>query len=563
MPRHGHRRCALRALAIVASLTAAQLSHAQQLSGIVTNEQGQRLAAAIVRLENASGRVISQTRISAEGTYLLTAPAGGRFVVTVLRMGFAPFALRDVVVPVQGTTRLDLTVAEIPAQMARVQVRSSKVCPRDLNERGDFLTLWGQVRSTLALASQRLSERDVQSSIVRFTRERRAGDELIRHQMMRREERVGQPPFAAWPADSLAARGYVTEDASGTTFYAPDLTSSTEFLSTHCFEAAMRGDTESPHWMIRFAPVRRPPQGRAELVGELFLRTSPTSVDSVRFWYDGLPPFVDATQARGLVAFALGSDQLPIVASWLLRVPRIGRPETQRLGGMARTTFAQQPLAVLSTIDEGGVTVTVQAGGASIYQATIPEVAVSVVGEFAALPLWQLATLSLEGTSQPVTLNDAGSWTLGALLRVPERSGNVAGSAPLALRLSLREALPALCPNGTVNRSTTVIVGVTTDSTGRPVRTVVEGRWLRAVRLPSGQRGDRLQAMREAVSDSTGATGRFVLCGVPRQSITVRADSIQWTGSRLVELTDTSTFAFVPLTVRARVGAGAPPPRLR
>lgn len=458
-----------------------------------------------------------------------------------------------------------------PVSLATARISARRVCGTPPAGDSALLLVHLQLRAIMTRAAESFSAPGVRAEVLRYERERAfdRAPALVRHLALTRETRMATPPFAAWPADSLERYGYVRDDATGTTFHAPDLATmaSDAFVRSHCYAVRRTVAAAVVRWEVAITPAARPAAQRADVAATFHATGDPLRPDSLRFWYDGIPAFIPRDAAGGVLQFATGRDQDPLIQSWLLTMPILGSPGIKSADGLARTTYARERVAVLGVKEVGGVTVRVLRANDELYAQVLPVTRVAVRASADALALLTGAAVQLEGAEIRGVLDSRGEVELGALLAgrytlaftIPTTRGRVwrhevevpvRAEGPLALRLADDALLDQLCGASVRRDGLAAITGTVVDSVGAPVATRVEARWIASARIPPGTRGSRLMAMRETVADTSDANGRFLLCGVPRTTLTVRADSTRHVGSALVELGDRTLLRATVLQAR-------------
>jgi hypothetical protein len=560
----------LRALFLAASLALASTASSQQLRGIATADDGTVLVNALVRAQSAGGRVLAQTRTDDHGRYELRLKNGGRVLVDVLSLGYQRVQVGEVDVPPIGARELELRVARRRVALASLKVSAKRVCRTPQHGDSLFVQVLEQMQASIAASSSALADSNVTTKVVTFESERKAGDAMIRSLRINELSRRGQPPFAAWPADSLAKHGYVTDEADGSVFRAPDLATmaSDEFVGQHCFRVQRRVADGVVAWALEFEPSDAQVSNRADVSGTLFASGEPLHADSMRFQYTGLPAWIPATAAMGWMRFASAGSLGPVLVDWTLRLPITGRKDVKGRDGLSRTTFSQQPLAVLGSKDVGGRTLAIARFTERNYVAQTPLVSVTLEASEGALPVLLASRFRLGGldsTYQPtpkgvVELRGVIPGEYSLQIEPPAyRAGSETWQAPISiastrndrvsLKLSDERVLRGLCGAPSSREKTAAVVGVVRDSLGHPLPTDVQARWISSARLPSTKKGDRISAQKNTLAVHANSAGQFLLCDLPLETVTIRGDSVAFAGSTLVELSSASRVRFITLTL--------------
>ncbi len=557
-------------LAAVALAALPGTALAQQLRGVATTSDGVLLANAVVRVQSPSGRVLGQVRTDDRGRYDLRLSAGGTVAVDVLAVGFQRERAGEVRVPLAGAMTFDIRVARRPVGLSALRVSSKRVCPESNSGDTVLVRLLEQVQASIATSAAALGNPRVTTQLFTFESEQRINDRTVRSLQVRQTSRTGQPPFDAWPADSLAKHGYVVDGADGSTFRAPDLAvlASDEFVRTHCFRAQNTGRSA---WSMEFSPAAPPPTNRADISGTLFLSGAQLASDSIHFRYEGLPDWIAPTAAMGWMRFAPAGALGAVVVDWRMTLPITGRKDAKSADGLSRTTYSRQPLSVLATKEVGGRTMSVEQAGARMYFVPSQSASIAIEASSHALPTLLASRYRLQGYDSTFTPSSAGILSLGAVIpgdyvlqvEPPLRDSRAnAWTVPIRIearqshRVSLKvsddELIRRLCGSANDREKAGAIVGVARDSSGRPVSTDLQARWFSSARIPSQKKGDRISAEKNIIAAVSDSAGRFLICGLPMETVTVRGDSVQYAGSHLTELRAAARLQFVFLTLYSR-----------
>src|SRR5262245_3978179 len=134
-------------LALLALLLGSSTAGAQQLRGVVRDSASQTpLPGVVLLLLDTSGRVSARSITSEDGGYLISlTPSIQR--LRILRIGFRP---RELAIPemVDGSARLDVSMAAIPTLLTGVTVIDQPNCPRRPDRAAAF-ALWEQTKAAL------------------------------------------------------------------------------------------------------------------------------------------------------------------------------------------------------------------------------------------------------------------------------------------------------------------------------------------------------------------------------------------------------------------------------
>ena len=312
--------CALTAVVVLAPTASGQIVRGTISSAVA----GGRVSGAVVLLLDSSLTAHARSLTSDSGTFTVGAGAPGRFHLRVMRIGFRP--TESPTFDLRGDTTIALALTDIPFVLPTVAVHDRNDCrlhPDTSAAAAATFALWDQARTALFAAAITLEERDY-----RFTKlmQVRLYD-TKRHELtgigLRDLESEGTAPWVSLTAEQLKRDGYVTEDDSGMTFYAPDLDVllSPYFAEAHCFRLTSSAPPGSGEIGLDFEPVGRP--RHVEIRGTLWLDSATTELRTLRFTFVNLPVSVSPldTLLGGRVDFARLETGAWILPSWSIRMP--------------------------------------------------------------------------------------------------------------------------------------------------------------------------------------------------------------------------------------------------
>jgi Carboxypeptidase regulatory-like domain len=113
-------------------------------------------------------RVVGRVSTDATFRFRLTFPAGGRYSLRVLSLGFAPEEYGPIDVPNVGATRFEAALIRRRVQLQAVRVEAANRCKQDARTGSTWLNIWQPAREQLARV-QLVNERaDWRAQIVEF-----------------------------------------------------------------------------------------------------------------------------------------------------------------------------------------------------------------------------------------------------------------------------------------------------------------------------------------------------------------------------------------------------------
>jgi len=310
---------------------------AQTIRGIVTLPDSSRAAGVIVIASDTSGASTVRALTGEAGTYELRLPAGGRYEVRVLRIGFRPTVVPAFDISAGDTKALPITLRGDPIVLSAVTVQGKSVCNVKPGAGDDVARLWEEARK--AITATQLSPVGARQT-VRWMQYDRNTDITATHvesELVNHSSASAMAAFVSLPPDSLAKVGYMTDDETGTTYRAPDAAAllSAPFAALHCFRT-VPPPKANPDWVgVGFRPAKER-DGIVEITGTLWLDRASSELRQLDFKYTNLPDDFTHTGAGGTEQFLRLSTGSWLVGSWQLRMPRGTRQLVATYAGSIR-----------------------------------------------------------------------------------------------------------------------------------------------------------------------------------------------------------------------------------
>jgi hypothetical protein len=349
---------------------------AQRVRGIVTSSASEQPTGAILTLEDTSGRPVARALVHADGTFVLTAPASGRFRLRAIRLGFRPSDWETIDVGAAGVDGIRLEMTSVPVRLDRVAVSAAGQCTTRPDSAMAAFALWRAAET--ALLSSSVAQSDSRLALLITTYERSIDVATSRVLRLRQTTRTGNTrrPFGATrtPAD-FARRGFVDrEPDGGITYRAPDadVLLSAEFLDSHCFSVSPENATHSGETGLRFEPTRSR-RDLSDVRGTLWLDDLTSELRSLEWSYTNIEAMAAEAGAGGRLTFARLPSGIWVVGNWLLRMPVVSErrssiPSTVASIG-ALSIRSERERTVRSIQEVGGVVVSVRDGEQELWPA--------------------------------------------------------------------------------------------------------------------------------------------------------------------------------------------------
>jgi len=342
-PRFSRVAYAIAMLVLLAG--AAVPAVAQRVEGrVVSAADSAGIASALVQLLDGAGARVAQVSTAAGGTFRLSAPTPGRYVVAVLRIGQR--AWRSAAMDLETGVRRSLTIAvpDDPILLAQISVEARNTCRASPAEGTLVAELLQQVDRALTLTRMAMERWESGRLVELYERTTTLAFQTV--------DSTGTVDVgSAWPIrgaapESLAVHGFVRQEVEApgqplgrALYYWPDapVLLSPWFLATHCFSVSEGSGADSGTVVVTFRPEQT---RRADIAGRLVLAGRTLELRRVEWRYVGLPYWVSREGSGGAMMF----DRLPsgvyLPVQWWARapVPLVG--QGRGLGGQLRTTVA-------------------------------------------------------------------------------------------------------------------------------------------------------------------------------------------------------------------------------
>jgi hypothetical protein len=509
-------------------------------------ESGRVIESGVITLLDAGGSAIRAVLTDSVGEFGLRAPGAGAYRLRFERLGFRPMTTDRFTLDEGETETQSIRAAPVSVSLERIVVTDRPRC-RVLRE-ADTVTarVWSAVRGVLASAAAGETGWYPYVTIERFERDYDYRQKLVTKERKWTSTGATTSPFVALAARELEKHGFIIPDGDSVNFYAPEARTliAEEFLRTHCFrvrdERTVRG---------RVGLDIEPVPGRAlpEIKGTLWLDAVSGELRRLDFVYVNLPPNVPKNNAEGWVEFRRLPRGAWVVDRWALRLPLVGppllRPAYSSGAPVPGELLAERATELIGTHEEGGRIVSLEAQRPTARAR--PTVTVVVQGSVRTASGVSVpgARAFLSGTGHSSVTDREGRFamldvtpgryrlsfthprfdTLGIVGPVVEVQASNAAEHHLTMP-NEDEIARSACSASAADPSgppATLVYGYVRDGSSPAVvpDATVTVAW--RVSLP---RGPTVGVRNEALEVQSDETGRYQLCGVPRDTqLTVRA----------------------------------------
>lgn len=548
---------------------AGRSAHAQVITGSVTLPDGATPAVGIIVTASAdSGKTTTRALTNLRGEFSIRLPSSGRYAVQALRIGFRPTIGPSVVVADGETATAKIVLVAEAVALTTVNIRDRETCRVNADTGLMVARVWEEARKAMLSTQLGASGVPLVAEWIEYDRTLDSASRVVRSQRVRTSRNPTTHAFRSRSAAYLDTAGYVTSDASGTTYFAPDaeVLLSDQFAAAHCFRLA-EPPRDAPHLIgVAFQPIRDRREMR-EIQGTLWLDRTTDELRALEFRFTSLNDVAIAAGAGGRVEFLRLREGSWLVSRWNLRMPQL---ESRRAADIAgrRTVMSTRPSLRGVQVTGGEVTRVLQRDSL-IYETSGPRVVVHVIGTDS-LVAAAGATLTLDGTDYKGSATSTGRIELSpvlagryrAQLRTPMMDslglqpviGEVEARVDArvdTLRLpSPRDVLLKACPRDSVANGEALLRGVVRDERDRPLpRAAVVATWQANVSIIGDVAIDRLRYTEKTLGTIAGEDGSWRICGVPRD-VLLSVRTVSDSGSDLRKVRVASDFASVILVAR-------------
>jgi hypothetical protein len=301
-----------------------------------------------------------------------------------------------------------------------MRVRAAELCPGS-EERGPAFQLWEQARAGLLATVVARESNSAQAVSMKFRRIMDIGSDLVRQLQIGTASGTSTHPFIAFrTAAAFATDGYMSEDAAGRVFYAPDadVLLDESFAATHCFHLVGEDDEHRGQIGLAFTPA--PSRRREPIVdvrGVIWIDRDVPAVRTLDFLYTALERAAMDEKAGGHIEFITLPNGISIVERWVLRLVDLAIQSPARSSRLSRLRREDRTDVRAVAIEEiGGQVLSAEWPDGTKWRA--PETGVDgrvvrALGD--SLPV-RRALATIEGFSDTTSTDSAGAFSIRALM---------------------------------------------------------------------------------------------------------------------------------------------------
>ena len=391
---------------------------AQQVRGTVRDSaSAMSLPGVVISIVDSAGTATART--IADGSGRFTLPRAPRAAALhVIRIGYQP---RDVPLPASaGDVTLEFAMRRLPAILDAVRVTDHELCPGS-TDRGSAFQLWEQARAGLLAAVVAREANPAMVMMLVYDRAMYPNDNLVRRQRVISSSGRSTRPFAAAEAPAaFAARGYMREDASGRTFFAPDadVLLDESFAATHCFHLQAADETHRDQIGLAFAPARAR-DSVVDVSGVIWMDRATPALRTFDFRFTQLEPAAERAGIGGHLEFRNMSNGVSFIERWNLRLPIMEPiPLTAGSARQVRPTLRRQDnydVRMAEVLEAGGQVLSATWPDHTSWREGPMGIAGTVTQRVTDDPV-PFARITLAGTADTVTADARGAFTMTPVL---------------------------------------------------------------------------------------------------------------------------------------------------
>jgi hypothetical protein len=528
------------ALGVLGALIAAQTAPAQTVRGTVTlPDSATPVGGVLVVGIGANGAQGARTLTSQRGVFTLRFPNAGTYRLQILRIGYRPMIGPTVTIAADEAKDVRVVYVATPVVLSAVNVRDRQTCRVTADTGLGVARVWEEARKAMLMSQTTSADAPLMAEWIEYDRSLDSTARLVRSQRVHTTRAPTTHAFRAVPIAQLDTGGYITIDASGTSYFAPDaeVLLSDVFIRGHCFRL---DDSRRREGLlgVRFEPSSDRSEKR-EIAGTMWLDRTSAELRTVDFTYTNLPD-VAKPIAGGAVEFMRLGEGSWLVKRWSLNMPRMERVALKSGDALRRTIMTMNGIHVTAVQVAGGEVTQINRGDSTLYIAIGPRVDLQVTTRDAELsPVG--AVVKLDGTDYSGVADEAGRVLITPVLAGRYRATIV---TPLMAAVGMpavgheiearvgehvdtialpraRDLLASACPRDSVRNGEGMVHGFVRDASGRRVPgAAVTVTWQEnfAITLMGG---DRVQYNSAAVGAISDSDGRWQACGIPRDRMLI------------------------------------------
>lgn len=385
---------------------------AQAIRGVVVRADSSPVAGAIV-VAVRDGRDTVHTLTGARGAFVLATRGGGRFAVTVYRIGFRPTPgpTLTLTLDVNDTRDVRIVTTSDVVQLPTIAATRGRTC-RGRTDEEALTAVWEEARKALEASTLAADAGPISGQWFEHRGTLAPDAQVVREQAIVVREQPTTQVFRSVAPEELAVRGFTAQGGDTLAYFAPDqrVLLSREFAATHCF--ALESAAGDSLIGIAFTPREPPLATRTDISGVLWLHRRSAELRRVDFEYVGAVEAADLPQRSGFVRFARLADGRFVVTGWRARLPLFTVRPGRVVPGMPR--IVRHDTLVRAVAETGGDVLTLSSDGTVLYRQPAP-MALLQLAPGSAGPSFAGAEVLVAGTNVVSAVDISGLARIGPL----------------------------------------------------------------------------------------------------------------------------------------------------
>ncbi|MEO7772831.1 MAG: carboxypeptidase-like regulatory domain-containing protein [Gemmatimonadaceae bacterium] len=295
-------------------------AHAQAVRGVTITPDSALVPGVIVTLVDSTGTPVSRALADDGGQFTLRAPAAGTYRIEARRLAFRLTLDRPIVLEAGKILIHNVMLGAAPVQLAAFHVTADQQCAVHPDSGSAAFTVWEEARKALRASQLTRLTRAYKVDVTTFVRQQGPTQQRFRVTDSAHATALPIRPFTSPPAAELAERGYVSRDARGEVYHAPDedVLLSESFAATHCLRI-LPDSGGGDNVRLAFAPV--PGRRLPDISGVLTIDRASSELRRLDFSFTNLREINVVATPGGEIVFRRLPEASWLIEQWAIRLP--------------------------------------------------------------------------------------------------------------------------------------------------------------------------------------------------------------------------------------------------
>ncbi len=304
----------------VIMLGAALESGAQGVRGLTIAPDSSLIPGAIVTLIDSTGQPVARALADDGGQFNLRAPGPGTYRIEARRLAFRPTLDRPIVLEAGKILLHNVMLSGAPVQLSEIRVTAAQQCEIHPDSGSAAFAVWEEARKALRSSQLTRLTRAYKVDVTTFVRQQGPTQQVFRTTDSTMSAGLPIRPFMSRPAEELADQGYLSRDARGEVYHAPDedVLLSESFAATHCLRLLPDSGT-GDNVRLGFSPV--PGRRLPDIAGVLTLDRSASELRRLTFSFVNLRPLNLVGTPGGEIVFRRLPEGSWLIEQWAIWLP--------------------------------------------------------------------------------------------------------------------------------------------------------------------------------------------------------------------------------------------------